>query len=109
MSGDQEIMLDLYNALQKILMFTQNMSKEEFINDEKTQSSVLYQFVIIGEAVNHLSEAFKARYPQVPFNEMRGLRNRVVHEYRRIDSDIIWETIQSDITLVLNIINSLKN
>ncbi|MFN5514388.1 MAG: DUF86 domain-containing protein [Cyanobacteriota bacterium] len=62
---------------------------------------------LLGEAVNRLSETFKAQYPQVPFNEMRGLRNRVVHEYKRVDSDIIWETIQSDITLVLNIIDFL--
>ncbi|MEB3174871.1 MAG: HepT-like ribonuclease domain-containing protein [Cyanobacteriota bacterium] len=36
------------------------------------------QFIIIGEAVNRFSETFKAQYPQVPFNEMRGLRNRTV-------------------------------
>ncbi|MBJ7901475.1 MAG: DUF86 domain-containing protein [Cyanobacteria bacterium RI_101] len=59
MSSDQEIMLDLYNSLQKILMFIRK-------------------------------------------------RNRVVHEYKRVGSDIIWETIQSDITLVLNIIDFLS-
>jgi uncharacterized protein with HEPN domain len=46
MSSDQEIILDLYHALNQILTFTQNMDKQEFINDEKTQSSVLYQLVI---------------------------------------------------------------
>ena len=56
MSSDQEIILDLYHALNQILTLTQNMDKQEFINDEKTQSSVLYQLVIMGEAVNRLSE-----------------------------------------------------
>lgn len=68
MSSDQEIILDLYHALNQILTFTQNMDKKEFINDEKTQSSVLYQLVIIGEAINRLSEQFKKQYPQIPFN-----------------------------------------
>ena len=97
MSSDQEIILDLYHALNQILTFTQNMNKQEFINDEKTQSSVLYQLVIMGEAVNRLSEQFKNQYPQIPFNEIRGMRNRVVHEYKEVDCDIIWEAIQKDI------------
>lgn len=46
------------------------MNKQEFINDEKTQSSVLYQLVIMGEAVNRLSEQFKNQHPQIPFNEI---------------------------------------
>ncbi len=58
------------------------MDKQEFINDEKIQSLVLYQLVIMGEAVNRLSEQFKNQYPQIPFNEIRGMRNRVVHEYK---------------------------
>jgi uncharacterized protein with HEPN domain len=82
MSSDQEIILDLYHALNQILAFTQNMNKQEFINDEKTQSSVLYQLVIVGEAVNQLSEQFKKQYPQIPFNEIRGMGNRIIHEYK---------------------------
>lgn len=89
MSSDQEIILDMYYALSKILSFTQGLDKQAFLEDEKTQSSVLYQLVIIGEAVNRLSDDFKNEYSQIPFNEIRGMRNRVVHEYREIDCDII--------------------
>jgi len=106
MSSDQEIILDLYHALNQILTFTQNMDKQEFINDEKTQSSVLYQLVIMGEAVNRLSEQFKNQYPQIPFNEIRGMRNRVVHEYKEVDCDIIWEAIQKDIPELICFISS---
>jgi len=88
MSSDQEIILDMYYALSKILSFTQGLDKQAFLEDEKTQSSVLYQLVIIGEAVNRLSDDFKNEYSQIPFNEIRGMR-RVVHEYREIDCDII--------------------
>jgi uncharacterized protein with HEPN domain len=108
MSSDQEIILDLYHALNQILIFTQNMDKQEFINDEKTQSSVLYQLVIMGEAVNRLSEQFKNQYPQIPFNEIRGMRNRVVHEYKEVDCDIIWEAIQKDIPELICFISSVN-
>ena len=108
MSSDQEIILDLYHALKQILTFTQNMDKQEFINDEKTQSSVLYQLVIMGEAVNRLSEQFKNQYPQIPFNEIRGMRNRVVHEYKEVDCDIIWEAIQKDIPELICFISSVN-
>jgi uncharacterized protein with HEPN domain len=107
MSSDQEIILDMYYALRKILSFTQGLDKQAFIEDEKTQSSVLYQLVIIGEAVNRLSDTFKNQYSQIPFSEIRGMRNRVVHEYKEVDCDIIWEAIQSDIPLLLEIISLL--
>ena len=108
MSNDQEIILDLYHALNQILIFTKNMNKQEFVNDEKTQSSVLYQLVIMGEAVNRLSEKFKNQYPQIPFNEIRGMRNRVVHEYKEVDCDIIWEAIQKDIPELIHFISSVN-
>jgi len=74
--NNSEIILDFYLALNQVLNFTQNMNKQEFINDEKTQSSALYQLVIMGEAVNRLSEQFKNQHPQIPFNEIRGTRNQ---------------------------------
>lgn len=107
MPKDEEILLDVCQALQKILVFTENMSQAEFNNDEKTQSSVLYQIVIVGEAINRLSEEFKSQHSQIPFNEIRGMRNRVVHEYNEVDCDIIWEAIKYDIPQLLEIISSL--
>ena len=74
--NNSEIILDFYLALNQVLNFTQNMNKQEFINDEKIQSSALYQLVIMGEAVNRLSEQFKNQHPQSPFNEIRGTRNQ---------------------------------
>lgn len=97
MPRDDEAILDLHKALQKILTFTQGMSEAEFMRDEKTQSSVLYQFIIVGEAVNRLSDEFKAQNSQVPFAQIRGMRNRVVHEYSAVDQAIVWEAIRTDI------------
>jgi uncharacterized protein with HEPN domain len=107
MPRDNEVILDLHQALQNILTFTQGMSKEEFLADEKTQSSVLYQFIIVGEAVNRLSDDFKAQNSQVPFARIRGMRNRVVHEYSEVDQIVVWEAIQTHIPDLLNSISPL--
>ncbi|WP_242411967.1 DUF86 domain-containing protein [Cyanobacterium sp. IPPAS B-1200] len=79
------------------------------MNDEKTQSSVLYQIIIIGEAVNRLTPDFIAKYPQIPFNAIRGMRNRVVHEYKEVDVQILWEVTQSNIPELLESIDKLES
>jgi uncharacterized protein with HEPN domain len=72
-----------------------------FAQDLKTQSSVLYQIVILGEAVNRLSPAFTQAHPEIPINAIRGMRNRVVHEYKEVDTRILWEVIQTNIPQLL--------
>jgi uncharacterized protein with HEPN domain len=81
---DDEIILDLVKAASLILEFTENISINTFLEDVKTQSSVLYQIVIIGEAINPLSPGFAQNYSQIPINAIREMRNRVVHEYKEI-------------------------
>ena len=107
MPKDDEIILDLAKAARLILDFTSGMTEDEFMVDEKTQSSVLYQIIILGEAVNRLSEQFKTQYPTIPYAQIKGMRNRVTHEYKEVDFDIIWESIQTDIPELLNLIDSL--
>ena len=62
---------------------------------------MLYQIVIIGEGVNRLSSNFVARNPQVPIRQIRGMRNRVVHEYKEVDLEILWQAIQTSIPELL--------
>ncbi len=97
MNRDKEIILDLIRASSLILEFCENLDYETFAQDLKTQSSILYQIVIIGEAVNRLSPVFTQAHPEIPINAIRGMRNRVVHEYKEVDIKILWEVIQTNI------------
>ncbi|MEM9542885.1 MAG: DUF86 domain-containing protein [Cyanobacteria bacterium P01_E01_bin.42] len=106
MSRDNEILLDLFNACRSIADFTAGMEKDEFLKDTKTQSSVLYQIIIIGEAVNRLSESFKRSHPEIPYAQIKGMRNRVTHEYKDVDLDIVWDAINTDIPILLDAIAS---
>ena len=101
MNSDREILLDVIRACNLIQEFCENSDLVTFTRDVKTQSSVLYQIVIIGEAINRLSPEFVQSNPQIPINAIRGMRNRVVHEYKDVDIKILWEVTQTDIPQLL--------
>ncbi|MGK7930983.1 MAG: DUF86 domain-containing protein [Microcystaceae cyanobacterium] len=107
MSNNNETLIDLVQACRFILQFSQGIDKNTFLEDIKTQSSILYQFIILGEAINKLSDDFIQSYPQIPFSQIRGMRNRITHEYKEVDPEIVWDTIQQDIPYLLNIIEPL--
>lgn len=84
---------DILDAAIKIQRYTAGLTQDSFEADERTIDAVIYNFVIIGEAASHVSPAMMARFPAIPWNQMRGLRNVAVHEYPRVNMRVIWETI----------------
>ena len=101
MNRDREILLDLIRACELIIQFCEDSDWQAFSGDIKTQSSVLYQIVIVGEGVNRLSSNFVNDNPQVPIRQIRGMRNRVVHEYKEVDLEILWQAIRTSIPELL--------
>jgi uncharacterized protein with HEPN domain len=73
------------------------MAFAEFDQDAKTIKAVLYNLAIIGEAVSRLMPEVESLYPEIPWIDIRAIRNVIVHEYFRVDLSIIWETIQTDL------------
>jgi uncharacterized protein with HEPN domain len=65
------------------------MDRETFLSDEKTIDAVARNLEIIGEAVRQLSDDFKNAHPDIPWNQIGGMRNRIVHEYFRLDLEIV--------------------
>jgi uncharacterized protein with HEPN domain len=90
---DEATLLDIDVAAQRIAEFVHGMTFELFTADEKTWSAVLYQIGLIGEATKRLSEPFRAAHPSIPWGEMAGMRNRVIHGYDAIDFGRVWETV----------------
>lgn len=81
MQRDQEALIDIANAIRRILRYADGISKSELeINDEKL-SAILYQITIIGEATKRISQGFRQQYPEIPWREMAGMRDVIVHEY----------------------------
>jgi uncharacterized protein with HEPN domain len=88
---------DILEAIAKIQRFTAGMDWQDFEQDERTIAGVLYEFVIIGEATRHVPAEIVGRYPELPWNEMRGMRNFVAHAYHGVKLKTIWETVLGDI------------
>ncbi|WP_297077993.1 DUF86 domain-containing protein [Thermoleptolyngbya sp. M55_K2018_002] len=76
------------------------------INDEKV-SAILYQITIIGEAAKRLSQDFRQQYPEIPWREITGMRDVIVHDYDQVDLDIVWDVIQNKLPELLISLQSL--
>jgi len=83
-----------------IISYVENLDYESFKSDLKTQDAVMMRLVSIGELVNHLIEHdinFINNNPQIPWNAIRGLRNKIAHDYFGIDSRMLFETARTSI------------
>ena len=78
-----------------------DMTFEQFASDRKTIDAVVLNFIIIGEAASHLSEDFIELHSDIPWREMRDMRNIVVHEYFGVDKMIVWETLRNNLPPLL--------
>ena len=101
MRRDEARLLDMTLAAQEAMGFVADVSQEGFLADRKLQSAVCMQLEIVGEAARALSDEFKASHPEVPWRDVVGLRHRIVHEYFRLDLDVIWETVKRDLPELL--------
>ena len=80
MRRDDATLLDLTQACERLGRFLAGKSREAFLADELVQSAVLHQLLIIGEAAKRLSFEFRAASPEMPWTEMAGMRDKLIHE-----------------------------
>ncbi len=84
--------------------FVDGLSKQAFLEDKRTQQAVVMSLVIIGEAATKIMDnygAFSEAHGQVPWRNMRGMRNRIAHGYFDINLDMVWDTVQSALPALL--------
>ena len=101
MSRDETTLLDIANAARLIQTFIQGMTREAFLGDLKTQSAVLHQVTVLGEAVKRLSQAFRERHPILPWSLMAGMRDHLIHGYDAVDLEEVWKTAIRDVPEIL--------
>jgi len=97
MSLDETTLLDIAQAARLIVQFKQGMDKAAFLQDIKTQSAILHQLMIMGEAVKRLSQEFRAHHPAIPWTPIAGMRDKLIHAYDIVDFDQVWKTIDTDV------------
>ncbi len=93
---------DILECIEHIATYTQDMTLGEFQADQKSIDAVLRNLEIIGEAANHVPKEVVKRYPDLPWEEMRAMRNIVIHEYFGVNLNIIWHTIQVNLPSIVD-------
>ncbi|HAI74303.1 MAG TPA: hypothetical protein DCS28_02770 [Candidatus Moranbacteria bacterium] len=99
---------DILFSLEKIESYTKNMTAKKFYDDFKTIDAVVRNLSIIGEASSNIPKEMKLKYPEVPWVEIIGMRNKVVHEYFGVDEEILWKTIKEDLPVFRKQIQNIK-
>lgn len=96
---------DILSCCQNILDFTASMDYDSFLSEPVITRAVAFELITIGEAVRSLPLNIKHDNPQIPWGSIQGIRNILVHEYYRLDEEILWKTITDDIP---NLVEALR-
>jgi uncharacterized protein with HEPN domain len=97
MSRDDAVLLDMAKASRLVTEFVHGQDQAAFLADVKTQSAVLHQLLIVGEAAKRLSDPFRNTHSQIPWKSIAGMRDVLIHHYDNVDLDEVWRTVTVDV------------
>ena len=101
MSRDDAYLVDILESARTAMEYMSGKSWDKFSKDSLVQDAVVRRLEIIGEAAGRVSVATQKKYPNLPWQAMKGTRNRVIHEYDALQLDIIWDIVQQDLPLLV--------
>ncbi len=104
---DEACLLDMLLAARKIRRFSEDVTFERFLSDELMQHGIMRLIQIFGEAARKVSPEFRQAHPEIPWQGIIGMRNRMVHEYFRIIPAKVWEVIQREIPVLIPLLEPL--
>jgi uncharacterized protein with HEPN domain len=107
MSRDDATLLDILKAARLVVKFKGRFTKTAFLKDLKTQSAILHQLLVLGEAVKRLSDEFRVGHPDIPRTMIAGMRDKLIHEYDAVDPQEVWKTVTTDIPHLISALGPL--
>jgi uncharacterized protein with HEPN domain len=88
---------DIIDSINKSLKFVEGMKYEDFVKDDKTVFAVIRALEIIGEAVKNIPIGVRNKYPFIPWRELAGIRDKLIHQYFGVKLDVIWKAVKEEI------------
>ena len=99
---DQVYLAHILDALHQISTYTEGMDSESFLGNRMAQDAVIRQFEIVGEATKNLSEIFRERHPLLPWKDLAGFRDKLIHQYFGVDLTTVWRSVIDDVPVLLD-------
>ena len=103
---DRTYLLHVQDAIAQILSYTSS-GEAGFRVNRQVQDAVIRNFEIIGEAVKHISDDLRRQHPNVPWKQIAGMRDEMIHEYFGVDLTIVWDTVQNDLAKLKQTVDRL--
>ncbi len=107
MNRDITSLSHIMQAASLILEFQQGLDWVAFTADFKTQSAIIHQFLVMGEAVKRLTKEFQSLHPEVPWSKMARMRDKLIHGYDVVDIEEVWKAATIDVPALLPLIEPL--
>jgi len=95
--------------IDKINDYSTNIDKSDFLNDSKLIEACVFNLLQIGELTSRLNEDFRSNHTEVPWQKIRGLRNRLVHDYEGVNLELVWDIIDNDLNSLCNQLISIND
>jgi len=100
---------DIIDSIKETEEFTKELSFDDFKEDKKTVNAVIRSLEIMGEAAKKIPDDLRRKYSKIPWKEMAGIRDKLIHEYHGVDLEIIWKVVKEELPPVKpNILKMLK-
>ncbi|MBK9051870.1 MAG: DUF86 domain-containing protein [Chloroflexi bacterium] len=97
---EQDFLSDMQEALHRIAGYTVGMTYKTFLSDKRTQDAVIRNLEILGEATKHIAEPTRLTYDHIPWKNMAGARDRLIHNYFGVNLDIVWQIVTAELPQV---------
>jgi uncharacterized protein with HEPN domain len=98
---------DILVAIERIQRYTDGMDLSSFSRDDRTVDAVVRNITVIGEAAAAVPEDVRRKYPELPWEEMRGIWNVIVHEYFGVSLPILWQTVTADLPPLIPLLKQI--
>ncbi len=108
MIKNDKVYLDhILESISKIENYTKEISRIDFNNNAMIQDAVIRNIEIIEEATKKISKTLKQSYNEIPWTEMAGMRDKLIHDYLDVDIEVVWKTIEIDLPLLKEMISKI--